>query len=234
MRLIQFLLIFKLVLAFDEDDYQIFKITDTLRDVIGPDANFYSALEVTQDADERQITKNYRKKSLEHHPDKSSSEESAKIYKALTSIVSILKNTKLRAKYDKHLKKGLPKWRGTDYYYDFFEPGIIFIVSFILAAVSVAQYIILWIFYRRKIQFVKERNEETNKMSMHQVKRELARIEKEEGVVFAFTKQELREKPPGEILGLLDMPPRPSILDLYLCSVFISSYQRLTRRNKTD
>lgn len=232
MRCISFLLFFlHQVQAFDEDDYQIFKITDTLREVVGPVANFYSALDVNPDAEDREITKKYRKKSLEHHPDKTSSEESAKIYKALTSIVSILKNPKLRAKYDRHLKKGFPKWRGTDYYYDFFEPGIGFILVFVMGAISVAQYIVLWIFYYRQKQWISERNEETKSMTLQQVKRELARIAKEGGSVPTYSKQDLKEKSPAELLGLLSDPPKPSILDLFAFTVIRKVQDRIKQKH---
>ena len=226
MKLLPLLLILKKTLAFEDDDYQIFKITDTLREVIGPKSNFYSALEVNPDADEREITKKYRKLSLAHHPDKTTSEESAKIYKALTSIVAILKNPKLRTKYDKHLKKGFPRWRGTDYYYDFFEPGIGFITVFILCAISVAQYIIMWIFYYREKQQVLEKNLEIENMTMQQVKRELARIAKEGGDVPNYSKQELKDKKPADLLGLLSDPQKPSILDLTVFSMVRNIFKK--------
>ncbi|KAI8914187.1 DnaJ domain-containing protein, partial [Gorgonomyces haynaldii] len=134
--------------AWDQEDYELFDLNDSLQQQF-PGSTFYSILEVEPTADDREITKQYRKKSLSLHPDKNPSEEAGKLYALLTSISKILKDEEFRKRYDGHLKKGFPSWKGTGYYYTRYKPGFLTAVLAILVFVSVGQYITLWIFYNR-------------------------------------------------------------------------------------
>ena len=51
-------------LAWEQEDHQIFDLQDALKRLIDPKADFYTVLNIGRDADERTITKAYRKTSL--------------------------------------------------------------------------------------------------------------------------------------------------------------------------
>jgi curved DNA-binding protein CbpA len=196
-----------IVIAFDPEDHEIFDIQESLKTLYGPKANFYSVLGLAKDATDKAITKAYRKKSLEYHPDKNPSEEAQKFYKILTSVQATLKDPELRERYNGHLQRGFPVWRGDGYYYSQFEPGLIFTFLFILATISVAQYIIQWVFYYQAKQRLEE--EKPQPMTFSQKKKQL----KEEGVKLKrkdFNKLSQEEERPSYEL------PTPKVLDLFL------------------
>jgi curved DNA-binding protein CbpA len=196
-----------IVIAFDPEDHEIFDIQDSLKSLYGDKANFYSVLGLAKDATEKAITKAYRKKSLEYHPDKNPSEEAQQFYKILTSVQATLKDPALRERYNGHLERGFPVWRGSGYYYSHFEPGLIFTFVFILATISVAQYIIQWVYYYQAKQRLEE--EKPQPLTYSQRKKQL----KQEGVKLKrkeFNKLSQEDEPQTYDLQT------PRVLDLLL------------------
>ena len=102
--------------VWDDIDYEIFDLNDALVKLKGPGVTFYDALEVDPNADLKTISSSYRKTSLKYHPDKNPGEDSEKMSKIITSIGKILKDSQSKSKYDDHLNKGFPVWRGSGYY----------------------------------------------------------------------------------------------------------------------
>jgi hypothetical protein len=195
------------------EDHAIYDLTDSIKKLYGAKSNFYTVLGVEPQADERTITKQYRKQSLKYHPDKNQSTEAAEIYKILTSIASTLKDEKLRLRYDKLLKKGIPVWRGTGYYYANFEPGFLFLFWFVLFFVSVAQYIINWVFYYRKLGYQEELKKDVRTRSYSEVKKEM----KLKGV--ELKRKDFLKATPGSYdddLTVLEGVEKPRILDLII------------------
>src|ERR1700728_4461005 len=45
-------------------------------------------------------------------------------FSRLSVVAAILKNEESRERYDFFFKNGVPKWRGTGYYYSRFRPGL--------------------------------------------------------------------------------------------------------------
>ncbi len=88
-------------------------------------------------------------------PDKNSEVGAADFAKLLTSISTILKDDEKRGKYDGHLKRGFPVWKGTGYYYKKFRPGVGTVLFFILFFVSVVQYFSAWGIYYMNIYVAK-------------------------------------------------------------------------------
>jgi DnaJ family protein C protein 1 len=74
--------------------------------------NFYSLLEIEQNATIGQVKKAYRKQSMVLHPDKNPGDKNEVLYKLLTSVQAVLKDHDMRERYDQFLKKGFPVWRG--------------------------------------------------------------------------------------------------------------------------
>ncbi|KAL2915401.1 hypothetical protein HK105_205017 [Polyrhizophydium stewartii] len=158
------------VRAWETEDQQIFDLQETLRS-IEPAGDFYSVLEVPRSASVADINRAYRKKSMLYHPDKTSDPKLRKLHTLLTSMSSILKDDEMRKRYDGHLARGFPTWRGSGYYYDKYKPGLFTVVFFILFFVSVAQYIVGWIFYYREKQRIAEHVEALNELSYVQLKK---------------------------------------------------------------
>ncbi|XP_065184663.1 dnaJ homolog subfamily B member 13-like [Sycon ciliatum] len=69
--------------------------------------NFYMTLDVDRDASLADIKKAYRLLALKHHPSKSSTEDSAKIFLDIAQAYDVLSNEKHRAIYDQFGEEGL-------------------------------------------------------------------------------------------------------------------------------
>ncbi|CAJ0941600.1 unnamed protein product, partial [Mesorhabditis belari] len=79
--------------------------------------NFYELFEIQQEASLSEIKKNYRRLSLEWHPDRNRAENAAERFRQIVSVYEVLKSTELREKYNEILINGLPSWRSGIYYY---------------------------------------------------------------------------------------------------------------------
>lgn len=241
MKWFAILTLFFCAYAWEPEDHQIFELTDALRKV-EPGADFYSILDIKdRKADAKTINKAYRKKSIRFHPDsmiaskltlENSTEEAAVVYKLLTSISTTLKNKKLRSRYDKHLARGFPTWRGNGYHYSRFEPGVLTVLFFLVVAISVSQYAIAWIFYFRKKKAAEianeEAKEEINTKSVYQIKKELKRKQKEEGAP-KLSKKDLKKQSATDLFeaAIIEVP-EPSFKDVLLVSLPLSIYKRFT------
>lgn len=97
--------------AFDQDELEIFDLVEEVNQ------NFYTYLELSQEATTNEIRKAYRKLSLILHPDKNDAEDASLKFRWLASIYDILKDSDKRAIYDRVLVEGLPDWRSPVFYY---------------------------------------------------------------------------------------------------------------------
>ncbi|KAL8291809.1 hypothetical protein RQP46_002067 [Phenoliferia psychrophenolica] len=112
-------------LAWSNEDHEIFDIVSALETAEGKGTNFYSFLNVTKGATEKDISKSYRKRSLELHPDKNPDDKViADRFARLGTIAGILRDAEKRARYDHFYENGVPRWRGTGYYYSRYRPGL--------------------------------------------------------------------------------------------------------------
>ncbi|KAH6571175.1 hypothetical protein BASA60_007296 [Batrachochytrium salamandrivorans] len=180
MLLLPLLVGLSMVHAWDTEDHEIFDLQDALVS-IDPKADFYSVLEVPRTAEQAEINKAYRKKSRTFHPDKTTDTKLHRLHTLLTSISTILKDDDKRLRYDGHLSRGFPTWRGTDYYYSRYKPGLVEVVVFILFFISVAQYIIAWIFYHRQKQEIETKIGYLNELSYVQLKKHYQKRTKDNG-----------------------------------------------------
>jgi hypothetical protein len=132
----------------DDTDYEIFDLNDSLQKLLGKDKTFYDFLELDSTADSKSIASAYRKTSLKYHPDKNTQDKDLEIYsKLLTSIAAILKDEEGRRKYDLHLSKGFPIWRGSGYYYKKYRPGLWSVLFIVILFISNVQYWSGWGIY---------------------------------------------------------------------------------------
>ncbi|SGY69006.1 BQ5605_C004g02940 [Microbotryum silenes-dioicae] len=136
------------VLAWDNEDHEIFDIVSALEQAEGKGTTFYSFVNVTKSATEKDITKAYRKLSLEMHPDKVGDDKVvADRFARLGTIVGILRDAEKRKRYDFFYDHGVPKWRGTGYYYSRWRPGFGTVVASLLVFSCFVHYFILVVSY---------------------------------------------------------------------------------------
>ncbi|KAJ7507907.1 DnaJ domain-containing protein [Mycena galericulata] len=156
-----FAALFSAVLAWEKEDHEIFDLVSAIQASEGKDTTFYSWLDVPSTATTAEIAKAYRKKSMILHPDKNPNDKTIHERFARLGVVStILRNKESRDRYDFFYKNGVPKWRGTGYYYSRFRPGLGTVLVFLVLVTSGFHYIVQHINYRGDLEridrFVKE------------------------------------------------------------------------------
>ncbi|KAI6105783.1 hypothetical protein F5141DRAFT_1189556 [Pisolithus sp. B1] len=133
------------VLAYRKEDHEIFDLVSDLEASEGKGTTFYSWLEA------------YRKKSIELHPDKNPGVRGIhERFARLGVIVNILRNPEGRERYDFFYKNGVPKWRGTGYYYTRFRPGLGTVLIFLTLLTTGLQYLVQKMNYSRDLNRIRQ------------------------------------------------------------------------------
>ncbi|KIJ99385.1 hypothetical protein K443DRAFT_680008 [Laccaria amethystina LaAM-08-1] len=141
------------ITAWENEDHEIFDLVTDLEAAEGRGTTFYSWLEVPSTASTTEIAKAYRKKSMQLHPDKNPGVKGIhERFSRLGVISTILRNKESRERYDFFYKNGVPKWRGTGYYYSRFRPGLGSVFVFLTILTSGLHYIIQRINYKRDLE----------------------------------------------------------------------------------
>ncbi|KAI0774251.1 DnaJ-domain-containing protein [Fomes fomentarius] len=126
-----------------QEDHEIFDLVGALEKAEGKGTTFYSWLDVPHTASVTVISKAYRKKSLQLHPDKNKGVKDAhERFARLGVVAAILRDPAKRERYDFFYKNGVPVWRGTGYYYSRFRPGIGTVLVFLILISSGLQYLV--------------------------------------------------------------------------------------------
>lgn len=171
--------------AWSKEDREIFRVRDEIiAHEPNPEATFYDILGISQSASQDEINKAYRLKSRSLHPDKvaqqlrkdrakaSKENKDAKIkpptqgeIKAVVKkaseaqtrlglIAQILRGPG-RERYDHFLSNGFPLWKGTDYYYNRYRPGLgTVLTGLFLVGGGAIHYLILYMNWKRQKEFV--------------------------------------------------------------------------------
>ncbi|KAF8605528.1 DnaJ-domain-containing protein [Ceratobasidium sp. AG-I] len=148
---------FTAVLAWTKEDHEIFDLVSELETHEGAGTTFYSLLDVPSNAAQAVLNKAYRKLSIKLHPDKNPGVKGAhERYARLGKINAILKSTEGRERYDFFYKNGVPKWRGTGYYYSRFRPGLGTVLTFLTLLTCVLQYFVQRMNYTRDLARVQD------------------------------------------------------------------------------
>ncbi|OUM61668.1 hypothetical protein PIROE2DRAFT_32618, partial [Piromyces sp. E2] len=137
--------------AWEEKDFEIFDAHDAIIKLKGPEATFYNVLEVEPNASLDALNKAYRKISLKLHPDKTTDKKDRELFTQINIIIDILRDSNSRKRYDYFLKVGVPKWRGTGYYYSRYKPSITFAGIAIVVGICVMQILLSWTNYYTKL-----------------------------------------------------------------------------------
>jgi len=141
------------VLAWEKEDHEIFDLVTELEAAEGKGTTFYSWLDVPSTALTNDIAKAYRKKSMQLHPDKNPNVKGVHERFARLGVIStILRDKESRKRYDFFYKNGVPKWRGTGYYYSRFRPGLGSVLVFLIILTSILQYLAQRINYKRDLE----------------------------------------------------------------------------------
>ncbi|KAJ8587437.1 DnaJ-domain-containing protein [Rhizopogon salebrosus TDB-379] len=161
MRLFVFLaflaVLVTVVSAWSKEDYEIFDLVTALEAAEGKGTDFYSWLDVPSTATPAQINKAYRKKSLQLHPDKNPGVKGIhERFARLGVVASILKSPEGRKRYDFFYSNGVPKWRGTGYYYSRFRPGLGTVLIFLTILTSGLQYLVQSMNYKRDLRRIEQ------------------------------------------------------------------------------
>ncbi|ORX75461.1 chaperone J-domain-containing protein, partial [Anaeromyces robustus] len=149
LTLISFFFLCK-VQAWEEKDFEIFDAHDAITKLLGPEATFYNVLNVEPNASLETLNKAYRKISLTLHPDKTTDKKDRELYTQINLIINILRDKNSRKRYDYFLKVGVPKWRGTGYYYSRYKPSIRFAGIAIVVGICAMQILLSWTNYYTK------------------------------------------------------------------------------------
>ncbi|KAI0318707.1 DnaJ-domain-containing protein [Amylostereum chailletii] len=135
-----------------QEDHEIFDLVSSLEAAEGKGTTFYSWLDVPSSASTAEIGRAYRKKSMQLHPDKNPGVKGIQErFARLGVIVAILRNKEGRERYDFFYKNGVPRWRGTGYYYSRFRPGLGAVFVFLALLTSGLQYVVQRLNYKRDL-----------------------------------------------------------------------------------
>jgi len=144
-----------LVHAWTKEDHEIFDLVSAVEASEGKGTTFYSWLEVPPSASMAEIGRAYRRKSMLLHPDKNPGVKGVQERFARLGVVgSILRSQEGRERYDFFYKNGVPRWRGTGYYYARFRPGLGTVLVFLTVLSTGLHYVVLHLNYKRDLERV--------------------------------------------------------------------------------
>ncbi|KAI9467024.1 DnaJ-domain-containing protein [Lactarius psammicola] len=145
-------LLIGVVHAWTKEDHEIFDLVSAVEAAEGKGTTFYSWLEVPSSASMAEIGRAYRKKSMVLHPDKNPGVKGAQErFARLGVVAAILRSQEGRERYDFFYKNGVPRWRGTGYYYSRFRPGLGTVLIFLTTLTTGLQYIVQHINFKRDL-----------------------------------------------------------------------------------
>ncbi|RDB22820.1 putative J domain-containing protein C2E1P5.03 [Hypsizygus marmoreus] len=141
------------VIAWEKEDHEIFDLVSEVEASEGKGTTFYSWLDVPPTATTSEISKAYRKMSMQLHPDKNRNIKGIhERFARLGVVATILRNKEGRKRYDFFYKNGVPKWRGTGYYYSRFRPGLGSVLVFLTILTSLLQLLVQRLNYKRDLE----------------------------------------------------------------------------------
>ncbi|CAF3342742.1 unnamed protein product [Rotaria sp. Silwood1] len=151
-----FLLIIRidLISAWENYELDLFDLVEEL----GLNTNFYDFIGVGKTAELNEIKKAYRKLSLLWHPDKSDDADAEQKFRHLVAVYEILKDEQRRARYDRILIEGLPKWNQPIYYFRRARKLRLWEIFTILTFIfTIGHYLVLWAMYFESTLTMNER-----------------------------------------------------------------------------
>lgn len=154
--------------GFSVQDYEIFRLNDKIVKEFGKGTSFYNVLELPKGSKStiEEINKAYRRLSRRVHPDKfsrkprSERKKAEETFQRLSVIGNILRDKRLKKRYDFFYAKGFPKWKKTGYYYTKYRPGLLLAFFFVFIIIGIFHYVVLTISrkqdFKRVLSFKQE------------------------------------------------------------------------------
>lgn len=137
--------------CWDSEELELFDLVEEVNQ------NFYTLLEVKQDADARDIRRAFKNLSLILHPDKNDAPDAETKFRQLVAVHEVLRDPAKRRRYDEVLENGLPDWRHAVYYYRRVRKmGLVEMLVILFIIVTIGQYIVGWAAYLEKKYIVDE------------------------------------------------------------------------------
>jgi len=204
------------VQAWEEKDFEIFDAHDAITRLKGPDATFYNVLQVEPNASVDVLNKAYRKISLSLHPDKTTDKKDRELYTQINLIINILRDKNARKRYDYFLKVGVPKWRGTGYFFSRYKPSIRFAVIAIVSGICIMQILLSWTNYHTKKYRINSAKKELDVLTFQEVRKILRKEDVE------ITKEMFKNSSPSELLTqysqyyVFEEVEKPKITDIII------------------
>jgi curved DNA-binding protein CbpA len=130
-------------------DYEIWDLMDQSVSLFGQGRSWYEVFGVVETATTPEISKAYRRLSLQMHPDKNKKDKKAdKKFQTISGMSRILRDEETRRQYDFWLESGIPYWRGKGYYFRKSENlSILQTTVVVFVGFSVMQYVAKWVKY---------------------------------------------------------------------------------------
>ncbi|CAF2334275.1 unnamed protein product [Rotaria sp. Silwood2] len=155
-----FIIRIDLISAWENYELDLFDLVEEL----GLNTNFYDFIGIGKTAELSEIKKAYRKLSLIWHPDKSSEPDAEEKFRHLVAVYEILKDEQRRARYDRILIEGLPKWNQPIYYFRRAKKLRIWEIFTILTLIfTIGHYLVLWAIYFESTLAMNERSVDVRK-----------------------------------------------------------------------
>ncbi|KAG8900649.1 hypothetical protein FRB99_005828 [Tulasnella sp. 403] len=146
------LCILSVAFAWTKEDHEIFDLVSAIEAAEGKGTTFYSWLGISHKANNAEIGKAYKKRSMQLHPDKNPGVKGIQErFARLGVVATILRDAEGRKRYDFFYKNGVPRWRGTGYYYSRYRPGLISVLAFLTILTSFFQYVAQRIQYKQDV-----------------------------------------------------------------------------------
>src|SRR5947199_1695146 len=169
-------------------------------------------------------------------PDKNPDKDTKEKFAMLGSIGAILRDPESRERYNFFLKNGVPKWRGTGYYYSRHRPGLRTVIIFLTILTSLFHYVVMWINYyqdKRRVRYYIQESREIawgKRMKKQNTRKRISINDLtfivDPDNVFLLTKE-------GEELILNENEiEKPRILNVFPFSIPIFIYKRFIKRKK--
>ncbi|OMH82699.1 putative J domain-containing protein [Zancudomyces culisetae] len=156
--------------AWEKLDFEIFELWDSIKKN-DKTTNWYELMGVPSSATSAQINKAYKRLSLKYHPDKlrgtkKEMKRATEKYTRLGLVANILRDKYSRKRYDFFKKNGVPVWRGADYLYKRYRPGLGSVGVGLALFFSAMQYMFMSLSYWRAQQRIKIIEEEGEKLKL--------------------------------------------------------------------
>jgi len=165
-------------ISVEVSDYELYDLIDTMTSLT-PHRTFYEFLGVTPETDLALASTNYRRLSLEWHPDKNKSPNAQKMSSLLGSVYKVLKSEPHRARYNWILNDA-PAWHRSGYYMKKImtaKLSLLQVLGICLGFASLVQFVAGWVNYIISFFRVRDAKSKMRQYSDKELKKMKSKLE---------------------------------------------------------